>query len=138
MVDRFPERVAGNAKFASDLGPAVAFLKELPSLLDDLRGHDWRPASSTRSVETLDAFLAILLDTPQNAALGNAKGSDDVRLLAGSLDAELRGEHAKGSQISFRVLKYGLRAAEIEPVSVLTNNADQIADAGSILRNQRK
>ena len=131
-------RVVGDVEFASDLGPAVAFLEELLSLLDDLRGHDRRPASSTRSVKALDALLAILFDTPQNAALGDAKGFDDVRLLAGPLDAELRGEHAKGSQITFRVLKHGLRAAEIEPLSILTNNANQITDAGSILRNKRQ
>ena len=82
--------------------------------------------------------MAILLHTPQNAALGDAKGFDNVRLLASPLDAELRGEHAKGSQIPFTVLKHRLRAAEIEPVAVLTNNADQIADAASILRNQRQ
>jgi hypothetical protein len=135
LVDSFPKRVVGNVEFASDFGPGVAFLKELQSLLDDWRGHDRRPASSTRSVKALDAFLAILLDTPQNAALGDAKGPNNVRLLASPLDAELRGEHAKGSQIPFTVLKHRLRAAEIEPVSVLTNNADQIADAASILRN---
>jgi hypothetical protein len=81
--------------------------------------------------------LAILVDTPQNAALGNSEGFDDVCLFAGTLSAELSREHTERSQIPFRVLKHGLRAAEIEPLPVLTYDADQITDASSVLRNQR-
>jgi len=138
LVDGFPEGVIGNAQLASDLGLGVAFLEELLSLLDDLPGHDWRPATSTRFVKALDAFLAIFLDTPQNAALGDANGPDDVRLFADPLDAELCREHAKGAQIPFPVLKHGLRPAEIEPESIPTRNTDQITDAASIIRNQRQ
>jgi hypothetical protein len=45
-------------------------------------------------------------------------------------------EHAKRSQITFGMLEHGLRATEIEPLSILPHDADQIADASSILRNQ--
>jgi len=41
----------------------------------------------------------ILIDTPQNATLGDSKGLDDLCLFAGTLDAELCGEHAKGKTL---------------------------------------
>ena len=132
MINGFTEGVVRNVEFASDLGFGVAFLKPLLSLSYDLRSHHRRPASSTRSVKTLDAFFAILVDTPQNAALGDSKGFDDVCLFAGTLDTELCGEHAKGSLITFRMLEHGLRSAEIEPLSLLPHNVNQITDASSI------
>ena len=100
------------------------FLQQLLSLLDNLRGHHRSPASSTGSVKTADAFFAIFLDTPQNATLGDAKGLDDLCLFAGTLHAKLGGEHAKGSQITFSMLEHGLRATEVEPLSVLSHDAD--------------
>jgi len=88
--------------------------------------------------KTVDAFFAIFIDNPQNATLGNSKGLDDPYLFTGSLDAELCGEYAKGSQITFSMLEHGLRAPKIEPLSVLSHNADHIIDASSMLRNQRQ
>jgi hypothetical protein len=87
-------------------------------------------------IETGDAFFAIFIDTPQNATLGNSKGLDDLCLFAGTLYAELCGQHAKGSQISFRMLEHVLRDTEIEALSILPHNADQITDVCSIIRNQ--
>ena len=77
------------------------------------------------------------VDTPQNATLGDSEGFNDLCLFAGTLGAELCGEHAKGSQITFGMLEYGLDAAEIEPLSILPHDAHQITDASSILGNQR-
>jgi hypothetical protein len=88
------------------------------------------------SVNRLRLGLAILLDAPQHATFGNAKGSDDVRLLHGPLDAELRGEHAKGFLITFGMLEDRLGPTEIDPLSILSHDADQIVDAGSIFGNQ--
>jgi hypothetical protein len=84
----------------------------LLSLLDDFRGHYRSTASATGFIKPVDAFFAIFIDTPQNATLGNAKGLDDLCLSASALDAELCGEHAKSSQITFGMLKHGLRATK--------------------------
>ena len=136
MIDGFTKGVVRNVEFAGDLGFGAAFLEPLLSLLDDFRGHHQSAASSTGFIKTFDAFFAILIDTAQNATLGDSKGLDDLCLFAGTLDAELCGEHAKGSQISFRMLEHGLRAAEIKPLPVLPHNADQITEASSIFGNQ--
>lgn len=58
------------------------------------------------------------------AALRDSKGIDDLCLFAGSLDAGLRSEHAKGSLITFDMLEHGLRVAEVKPLSVLPQNAN--------------
>jgi hypothetical protein len=86
----------------------------------------------------MDALLAILVNASQHAALGHAKGSDDIGLFDGSLDAELRGEHTKGFLISFVMLEDSLGPAEIDPLSVLPHDADQIVNAGSVFAHQRQ
>jgi hypothetical protein len=48
----------------------------------------------------------------------------------------LCGKHAKGSQIPFAMLEYGLRAAEVRPLSILSHNAEQITDPRGIFSNQ--
>jgi capsule polysaccharide export protein KpsC/LpsZ len=45
-------------------------------------------------------------------------------------------EHAKASQIPFVMLEDGLRAAEVRPLSILPDDADQIIDASGIFRNE--
>ena len=106
------------------------------SQLDDLWRHHRRAASSTGFVKTFDAFLTIFVHTPQNTALGDAKSFDDLRLFAGALDTQLCRIHAKGSQIPFAMLEYGLRAAEVRPLSILSDDADQITDPRGIFSNQ--
>ena len=138
LIDGFTEGVIRNVEFASDFRFGPAFLEPLLSLFDDFRGHHRSLTSSTRFVKPVDAFLAILVDTPQNTALGDSKGFDDLCLFAGTLDAELYGEHAKRSQITFRMVEHGLRTAEIEPLPIPPHDAGQITDASSILRNQQQ
>jgi hypothetical protein len=138
LINRFAERVVGHGQLPSHLGFGMSFFQELPGPLDDFGGHHRSPAGSPRLVEALDALLRIRLDAPHHAALGDAKGSDDVGLFDGSLDAELSGEHAKGLLIPLGMLEDGLRSAEIDPLSVLPHDADQIVDAGSIFGNQRQ
>ncbi|MHB9080187.1 MAG: hypothetical protein ACYC3X_22165 [Pirellulaceae bacterium] len=101
MVYRFAKRVVGHVELARHLGFERSLREALPSLLDDLDRHHRSPTHSPRLVKTLDALLAIHLDTPQHATLGDAKGSEYVGLSDGPLDAELRGEHAKGFLIPF-------------------------------------
>ena len=135
MIDRFTKGVVRDVDFARDFGFGVAFREQLLSLLDDFRGHHRSAASLTRFVKAVNAFFAILVDTPQNATLGDSKGFNDLCLFAGILGAELCGEHAKGSQITFGMLEYGLDAAEIELLSILPHDAHQITDASRILCN---
>jgi hypothetical protein len=87
-------------------------------------------------VKTGDAFFAIFTHTPQNATPGDSERSNDVSLFAGTLHTQLCGEHAKRSQISFRMLEHGLRAAEIEPLSILPHDADQITNASRIVGDE--
>ncbi len=135
-VDGFAERVVADVELLSDLRFGVTAVQQLLRTLDDLGRHHRRRTNSTRFEEALDTFFAILLDTPQNATLGDPKGADDLRLLAGTLVAQLGGEHAKRWQIVLGMLKHRDSAAEIGPFSVPLHDADQITDAGSILSNQ--
>lgn len=49
---------------------------------------------------------------------------------------ELRGEHAKGLTIVLRVLKDGLDATEVGPLTVLAEDADQVTELGSPTRDE--
>ena len=130
------KRVVKDVELLSDLRFGVTGVQQLLRTLDDVGCHHRRRADSTRFEEALDTFFAILLDTPQNATLGDPKGADDLSLLAGTLVAQLGCEHAKRLQIVLGMLEHGLSAAEIEPFSVPLHDADQITDAGSIFSNQ--
>jgi len=111
--------------------------KELFGLLDNPGGDDGRTSRASPLKKSLDALLAVLVNAANHAAFGNAEGSDDVGLFASALNAELGGEHAKGFEIVFVMLKDGLSAAEIKPFPVLSDDADQIADASGIFGNER-
>jgi len=119
----------------SHLGFGMPFFEQVLSLLDHFGSHHRSPASPPLLIEALDAVSAIRGYTPQHAALGDAKGSDDIGLFDGSLNAELRGEHAKGLLIPFGMLEDGLRSAEIDPLPVFLHNADQLVDGGSTFGN---
>jgi capsule polysaccharide export protein KpsC/LpsZ len=80
--------------------------------------------------------VLIFVDTPHYAAFGNSKGLDNVNQFARTLNAQLCREHAKASQIPFVMLEDGLCAAEVRPLSVLPDDADQITDACGIFRNE--
>jgi len=136
LIDGFAKRVIRDVEFASDVGFGVSLRKLLLSQLDDFRSHHRSAASATRFVESLDAFGLIFVDTPQHAAFGNSKGLDNVDQFARTLNAELCREHAKASQIPFVMLEDGLRAAEVRPLSILPDDADQITDASGIFRNE--
>ena len=136
LVDGFAQCVVGNIQLTGYLRFGPALLEALLSLHDDFRGHHPSPANSTRLVKTSDAFLAILFDTPYHTTLGDPEGFDGLRLFAGTLDAQLCGEHAEGWLIALSMFENGLNAAEIEPFSILPHYADPITDAGSIFGNK--
>ena len=52
------------------------------------------------------------------------------------LAKEQRGEHAKGLTIVLRMLKDGLDAAEVGPLTVLAEHADQVTELGSPRRDE--
>ena len=116
LANRFAERVVGNVESPSRLGFGMSFFQQVLGLLDDFGGHHRSPANSPLLIEALDAVSAIRVDTPQQAASGDAKSSDDLGLFDDPLDAELRGEHVKGLPIPFGMLEDGLRPAKINPL----------------------
>jgi len=136
LIDGFAKRVIRDVEFASDVGFGVSFRQLLLNQSDDFRSHHQSAASATGFVKSLDAFVLIFVDTPQHAAFGNAKGLDNLDQFARTLNAELCREHAKASQIPFVMLEHGLRAAEVRPLSILPDDADQITDASGIFRNE--
>ena len=104
----------------------------------DLGGHDRRATAFARLVEAVDPFLAILRDAAQETILGDPEGANDLCLGTRPLATELRREHAKGLPVVVGVLEDRLDAAEVGPLLVLTDHADQVIDRGGTVGDQRQ
>ena len=93
-------------------------------------------ARVARLKEAGDAVLPVLGDAAADAAVGDAEGTDDVALFAGTLTDELGGEHAKGRAIAFGMDKDRGDAAEVGPAWTLFDDADALTDGSSPVGNE--
>ena len=75
---------------------------------------------------------------PKDAVLRHSEGAHDLRLSAGALATELRGEHAKGLSIVFGMSKHRLDTAEVRPLLAFAHHADQLVDRGGAAGNHRQ
>jgi len=136
LLDRFAKRVAFDVQFLGDFLAGVTGSEQLLRLHDDFGGHHRGTTASARSVEAVDPFLKILRNATKDTVLRDPEGTDDLCLGTRALATQLRGEHAKGLTIVLRVLKDGLDAAEVGPLTLLAEHADQVTELGSPRRNE--
>ena len=70
--------------------------------------------------------------------LRDAKGPHDVRLAASPLADQLSSKHPKSATVTLSVLEHRLDAAEIDPMAIISYNADRMADARGTVRDERQ
>ena len=138
MIDRFAKRVVFNPHFLRDVPAAATQVQQALSLSADLGRHHRRPPTSARSVEALDTFSAIFLRTAQDAHLRHTEGVNDLSLGTRALTTQLRGKHAKRWSIVVGMPKHRLDPAEVGPLLVFANDADELVNLGRTGRNQRQ
>ena len=68
--------------------------------------------------------LPILIDAPNDALLGDAKGPYNIHLAAGALADQLGREHPKRGKVALGVMKHRLHAAEVCPLAIFPGDAD--------------
>ena len=136
LVDRFAKRVAFDVQLLGDFVAGVTDGEQLLRLHDDFGGHHRGATASARSVEAVDPFLEILRNATKDTVLRDSEGTYDLCLGTRASATELRREHPKGLTIVLRVLKDGLDAAEVSPLTVLEEHADQVTELGSPRRNE--
>jgi hypothetical protein len=107
-------------------------------LAGDLGVEHGRSAAAAWPIEGFATLLAELFHAAFDAIGGDAKGANDVGLLAGPLTDQLGSEHAKGRLILFVVAENRLHAQEIRPLPLLADGAEKIIDLGGTIGDQRQ
>ena len=115
LLERLAERVEFKAQVLGDFSSAPTSPQQLLCLGGDLRRHHRSAACRTRRVERFHAPGAILVDAANDALLGDAEGSHDIHLAAGTLADQLGSEHPKRLAVGLGVMKDWLSAAEVCP-----------------------
>ena len=137
VPDRFSECVELDAQSLGNLSWALACPQQLLCLGRDLRRHHRGAACRTRRVERVHAAGAIPVDATNDAVLRHAECPHDIRLAAHALADQLGGKHLKRAAVVLGVLKHRLNTAEVCPLAIVADDADDVADPSGTVGDER-
>jgi len=105
-ADRFGQRIGLHTNPLGDLRDLQSLIELFLRLFQHLCGQHCRPPRLGLLIESRYPFLPIKLDGPFDTDERDAKGAGNIRLFGVSIDAKLRGDHAKGRNIILGVNEY--------------------------------
>ena len=137
LPDRLSECVELDAQLLGDFSWAPTCPQQLLCLGRDLRRHHRSTACRTRRVERVHAAGAIRVDATNDAALRDAERPHDIHVAAHALADQLGGKHLKRAAVVLGVLKHRLNTAEVCPLAIVADDADDVADPSGTVGDQR-
>ena len=85
----------------------------------------------------MHAAGAIRVDATNDTALRDAERPHDIHVAARALADQLGGNHLKRAAVVLGVLKHRLNTAEVRPLAIIADDADDIADPSGTIGDQR-
>jgi hypothetical protein len=115
---RLGQRIGFHTNPLGYLRDFQSLIKLFLRLLQHLRSQHRRSPRLRLLIKSRDPFLPIELNGPFDADERDAKGARNIRLFGVSIDAKLRGDHAKGRNIILGVNEYRHVPVEIGDLTI--------------------